>query len=108
MSLSKPSTQASFRSVLRRLKTEFGQMEMSKISPADLQRLISKMAVDEKLAPKTIRNVWSVVSLVWQDALKLNYVNTLLLRPKLPRRVKKTPRFFTLDEVAKIISSGEL
>jgi integrase len=106
LSTKKASTQASVRSVLKRLNAAFGQMEMRKITIAELQPLVSKMH-DDKMSPKTIRNVWGVVSRIWKAALTRGYVDAVLPKPEMPNRRKKTARFFTLDEAAKIISAGE-
>lgn len=79
---------------------------MREITPADLQRLITKKHTD-KLSPKTIRNVWGVVSLTWQAALTYGYVAAVLPKPKLPKPDDDPERCFTEDEVAKITSAGE-
>ena len=61
----------------------------------------------EELDPKTIRNMWGVVSLIWNAALAQKYVDAMLPKPKLPRKPKKKPRFFTLEEVSKIIAASQ-
>jgi integrase len=106
--LSKPSTQSSIRTHLRLLKAEFGTKDMRAIDAGDIQRLIARL-IREGKAPKTIRNLWGTISLIWQAALAQRFVDSTLPRPKLPKRVKKKPRFFTLAEVAQIIarSSGQ-
>jgi integrase len=106
LSLSKPSTQSASRGHLKRLKAAFGQKNMRQIDAGDIQRLIS--AMDSKgLDPKTIRNLWGIVNLIWNAALAQKYVDSMLPKPKLPRRTKKRPKFFTLSEVAKIIVASE-
>jgi integrase len=102
----KASTQASAKSVIKRLNAAFGQTEMRKITIEDLQSLVSKMHSD-KMSPKTIRNVWGVVSRIWKAALTRGYVDAVLPKPEMPNRRKKPGRFFTLAEVALIISAGE-
>ncbi|MGA7524645.1 MAG: site-specific integrase [Acidobacteriaceae bacterium] len=101
--LSKRSTRSSVRTHLRLLKAEFGQREMRQIGAGDVQRLIAKMT--EQKGPKTIRNVWGTISLIWQAALAQKYVDSTLPKPKLPKLVKRKPRFFTLDEVSRVIAS---
>jgi integrase len=49
--------------------------------------------------------MWGTISLIWQAALAQKYVDSTLPRPKLPKMVKKKPRFFTLSEAARIIAS---
>jgi integrase len=108
LSLSKPSTQSGARSTLKRLNAAFGRKDMRAIDAGDIQRFIAaRMA--EGLDPKTIRNYWGTVSLIWNAALAQKYVGALLPKPKLPRRAKKRARFYTLTDVAKVIavSHGE-
>ena len=104
LALSKPSTKSTAKSNLKRLKATLGKKDMRKIDAGDIQRLISSMT-REGLDPKTIRNLWGTVSLIWQAALAQTYVDALLPKPTLPRKSKKRPRFFTLNEVAQIIGA---
>jgi integrase len=106
LSLSKPATQLGTRSHLKRLKAAFGQKDMRQIDAGHVQRLISAMD-SEGLDPKTIRNMWGVVNLIWNAALAQKYVDATLPKPKLPRKPKTKPRFFTLEEVSKIIAASQ-
>ena len=106
LSLSKPSTQSSVRGQLRMLKQAFGKKDMRQIDAGDMQRIIAAMDADN-FDPKTIRNLWATVRLMWDAALAQKYVDQVLPKPKLPRLVKKTPRFFRHDEIARIIASSE-
>ena len=105
LGLSKPSTRSSTKTQLKALRAEFGQRDMRQIDAGDIQRIIAKMT-GEGYEPKTIRNLWSVISLIWQAALAQRYVDAVLLKPKLPKLVRKKPRFFTLADVARIIAAG--
>jgi integrase len=102
--LSKPSTQSSVRTQLRALKAEFGKKDMRSIDAGDVQRLISKMTREGR-EPKTIRNMWGTISLIWQAALAQKFVDSTLPKPKLPKAVKKKPRFFTFSDVGRVIAS---
>jgi integrase len=106
LSLSKPSTQSGTRSNLKRLKAAFGKTDMRQIDAGKVQRLIAE-SVAEGLEPKTVRNLWGTVNLIWNAALPQKYVNAILPKPKLPRRAKKRARFFTLNDVAKIIAASQ-
>lgn len=106
LSLSKPSTQSGVRSTLKRLKAAFGRRDMRAIDAGDVQRFVAAR-MGEGLDPKTIRNHWGTVSLIWNAALAQRYVDALLPKPKLPRRLKKKAKFFTLTEVARIIAASE-
>jgi integrase len=106
LSLSKPSTQSSTRSQLKRLKAAFGRKDMRHIDAGDIQRLIAATKA-EGLDPKTARNLWGTVSLIWQAALTQKYVDAVLPKPKLPRRIKKKARCFLLSDVATIIANSQ-
>jgi len=97
------------RGQINRLKAVFGQKDMRQISTGDLQRVIASMD-GEGYQPKTIRNLWATARLVWDAALAQGYVDRVLPKPRLPRVSRKTPRYFRLEDVAKIIarSEGEL
>jgi len=79
---------------------------MRQISPSDLQRVIAAMDA-EGYEPKTIRNLWATVRLVWDAALAQGYVDRVLSKPKLPRASRKQPKYFRLEDVAKIIAHSE-
>jgi hypothetical protein len=67
LSLSKASTQSTMRGHIKRLKSVFGQNDMRQISTGNLQRVIASMVADE-YQPKTIRNLWATVRLIWDAA----------------------------------------
>lgn len=79
---------------------------MRSIGAGDIQRFIAS-GVAEGLDPKTIRNHWGAISLIWNAAHSQKYVDAVLPKPKLPRRAKKRAKFFTLSEVARIIAASE-
>jgi len=108
LSLTKASTQSGMRTYLNRLRAAFGKKDMRQIDAGDVQRLISSSTA-EGLAAKTIRNLWGTVRLIWDAALAQKYVDALLPKPKLPRRQKKKARYFTMNDVARMIaaSTGE-
>lgn len=103
LSLSKPSTQSTVRGQLKRLTSTFGNKNIRQIDAGDLQRVISKMEADG-LEPKTIRNLWATVRLIWEAALAQKYVESFLPKPKLPRLNKRKPRYYRLEGVAQIIA----
>ncbi len=106
LSLSKPSTQAAAKTHIGRLKAAFGSKDMRDIDAGDIQRLISKMSA-EGLNPKYIRNLWGVVNLIWAAALAQKYVDAMLPKPKLPKRLKTKPPFFNLEQVGNIIAASD-
>jgi integrase len=106
LSLSKPSTQSSARSQVKRLKAAFGSKDIRHVDAGDIQRLIAA-TMAEGLDPKTVRNLWGTVSLIWQAALAQKYVDTMIPKPKLPRRIKKKARCLLLSDVATLIATSQ-
>lgn len=106
LSLSKPSTQAGAKSNLKRLKAAFGRKNMRQIDAGELQRFVAS-AVADGIGPKTIRNHWATISLIWKAALAQKYVDAMLPKPKLPRRPRTKARFFTLNDVGRIIATSK-
>jgi integrase len=106
LSLSKPSTQSSTRSQLKRLVAAFGRKDIRRIDAGDIQRFISATVV-EGLEPKTVRNLWGTISLIWDAALAQKYVDAALPKPKLPRRTRKKARFYSLGGVATVIAATQ-
>ncbi len=94
------------RGQVKRLGEFFGSKELRQIGAADLQRLIASMEVEE-YEPKTIHNRWATTRLIWDAALAQGYVDRILPKPKLPRLSRKRPRYFLLEEVAKIIANSK-
>jgi integrase len=88
------------------LKAAFGKKDMRQIDAGDIQRFIAA-SVAEGLEPKTVRNLWGMVNLIWSAALAQKYVDAMLPKPKLPRRAKKRAKFYTLSDVAKIITASQ-
>lgn len=106
LSQSKPSTQAGVRSTLKRLMAAFGKKDMRSIGAGDIQRMIAS-AMAEGLGAKSVRNLWGTVSVIWNAALAQKYVDSLLPKPKLPRRSRVKPQFLRLQDVANIIAASE-
>jgi integrase len=104
--LSKPSTQCTMRGHVKRLVAAFGDKDIRRIDAGDLQRVIAKMEKDG-LEPKTIRNLWATVRLIWDAALAQKYVDATIPKPKLPRNSKKKPRCFSLEDAARIIAHSQ-
>lgn len=106
LALQKPATQSAARSYLKRLRAAFGPRDMRSVNTGDVQRLIAASLADG-LSPKTVRSVWNTISQIWQAAHAQGYVDAAMPKPKLPRNPKKRPRFFTLNDTARIIAESK-
>ena len=104
--LSKRSTQATMRGHTNQLDDFFGEKLVRQINAADLQRFVSNLQGKE-YSPKTIRNMWVTLRLILGAGVTLGYIDQIPQRPKLSRIIRGIPRFFNLEEVAKIIVGSE-
>ena len=100
----KPSTQANLRSHLRKYLTPFfGRLTVRDVRPETVQQFISQI----KASPKTVRNIYVTLQMMWKSARAWQYVaHDALDGVVLPKR--RTPRrfFFTQDEVARILGAA--
>ncbi len=102
LALSKPSTQASMNSHVTRITKIFGNRDMRTIEAAEIQSFISSLK-ESGLAPKTVRNTWITIRLIWALAKTQGYVSQLPERPKLPKNTRKRQPFYSLNEMARML-----
>ena len=98
----KPSTQATMRGHIRLLKSFFGTKELRQIKAVDVRDFFLSLK-DEDYKPKTKRNVWVTLRLIFSEAVIQEYVDHIPLKPKLPNGVREEVRWFSLQDVATII-----
>jgi integrase len=100
----KPSTQSSTKSQLRTRLRFFNDFALRDIQLSLVQSFMSGL----KDSPKTIRNLAMTLRSIWNSARKQGYVfhdpfDGLVL----PRLNKPEQRFFTADEMARIIAAAQ-
>ncbi len=100
----KPSTRESERSQAENhLIPFFGELRLADVAPEVVQRFVSQ----SKAAPKTVRNCVYLLRLIWRSARAWGYVNhDALAGITLPGKSLVEPRFFTLDEIRKILNAA--
>lgn len=101
----KPSSQPAIRSQLRKhLVPAFGSIALSNITPEVLQTFVSA----SKVSAKTTKNLIATLRIMWNTAKAWKLVeHDPFDGLKLPRRVKPTVRFFTADEMRRIIEAAQ-
>jgi integrase len=102
LSLKEPSTQPTMRGHVERLKERFGARDMRSITAGDIRQFIAIRKIMGN-GPKTLRNLWITIRLIWTAAKKQDFVDDTPAKPDLPGRTKTKPRYFTLREVGQII-----
>ena len=65
---------------------------MRQIDAGDIQRLIAE-TVAEGLEPKTVRNLWGTISLIWNAALAQKYVDACSQSRSCPADQRRKPGF---------------
>jgi integrase len=97
----KPSSQNSSHYIIKKhLIPHFGQRPIADISDKEAQEWITGLKKQETLAPKTIHNMWKVLKLV-MGKLSREW------KVRLPEIPEIEQRFFTPEEVQKIIEAAE-
>jgi len=101
----KPSTQATVRSHIGKYLIPFlGDRCLKDINPELVQSFIAGI----KTAPKTVRNIYVTLQIMWKSARAWGYVAhdsvSDVVLPK-PRRSERF--FFTLEEAQRILTTGD-
>lgn len=100
----KPSTQITIRSHLRKhLVPYFGRYQMREIGPEEVQRFVSSV----KLSAKTAKNLFATMQMLWKSARVWGYVaHDAVSDVVLPKRHRVARRFFSVEEVQRILASA--
>lgn len=99
--MQKPSSQNSSHYILQKhLVPTFGALPMDMVGEKRVQEWISKLTKEGQLAPKTIHNMWKILRLV-MGKLSRDW------NVKLPEIPEVEQRFFTPEEVKRIIDAAE-
>ena len=104
LSQHKPSTQATIRSQLRKyLVPFFGKSQMRDLQPESVQRFLSGL----KVSPKTVRNLYATLQMIWRSARAWRYVaHDALEGIVLPKQRKARRFFFTIEETQSILTTA--
>ena len=99
----KPSTQVTIRSHLRKhLVPFFGRWQMREIGPEEVQRFVSSV----KVSGKTAKNLFATIQMLWKSARVWGYVaHDAVSGVVLPKRQRVSRRFFSVEEVQRILAS---
>ena len=97
----KKSSKVSTNTIINKhLKPAFSKRKINKITRLDIQKYIN--AID--LSPKTVRNIYSVLTEIFKFAIDMEMItNTPCQNIKLPKLTKKEGKFYTEDEINKLL-----
>jgi len=96
-----PSSRNSSHYILKKhLRPRFGPMPMDSITQESVQEWVADLQHEGKLKPRSIKNVWKVLRLV----LGKQRVKDWSIR--LPKNPKKEQRWFTPEEMLKVIDGA--
>ena len=100
----KPSTQVTIRSHLRKhLVPYFGRWQMREIELENVQRFVSSV----KASAKTAKNLFATMQMLWKSARAWSYVaHDVVSGVVLPKRCRAVRRFFSLDEMQRILEAA--
>jgi integrase len=100
----KPSTQATIRSHLRKhLIPYFGRKQMRDIGPEEAQCFVASV----EAGSKTKKNIFATFQMIWKTARSWGYVaHDATSDVVLPRRSRVVRRFFSVEEVRRILDGA--
>lgn len=101
----KPSTQATVRSHLKKHLTPFlGDRCLKDINPELVQAFIAGLTT----APKTVRNIYVTLQIMWKSARAWGYVAHDAVSDVVLPKPRRAERFaFTLEEIQKILVAAD-
>ena len=80
----------------------FGKLAVGDIDSERVQSFLNRLV--GKASPKTVKNVWTTLRIMWNSAVAWKYV-TGELRVELPRSRKLRMRYYTVQEVKRILAN---
>ena len=98
----KASTAATMKGHINNLLIPaFGKLAMGDIDSELVQSFVNRLV--GKASPKTVKNIWTTLRIMWNSAVAWNYV-TGELRVELPKGRKHRQRCYTVQEVKRILA----
>jgi integrase len=80
----------------------FGKLAMGDVDSERVQAFLNRMA--GKMSPKSVKNVWTTLRIMWNSAVAWKYV-TGELRVELPKARKLRMRCYSIEEVKRILAN---
>ncbi len=84
------------------LLPEFGKLAICDLDSERVQTFLNRVA--GKMSPKSVKNVWTTLRIMWNSAVAWKYV-TGELRVELPKARKLRMRCYSVDEVKRILAN---
>jgi integrase len=101
----KTSSKASAKSHINRLLIpEFGKMAIGDLDSEKVQAFLNRLV--GKMSPKSVKNVWTTLKIMWNSAVAWKYVAGDL-HVVLPKGRKLRMRSYSVDEVKRILANAE-
>jgi len=102
----KASTKATMKGhITNSLIPAFGKLAVGDIDSERVQSFVNRLG-DRKAGPKTVKNVWTTLRIMWNSAVAWKYA-TGELRVELPKVRKLRMRCYAVQEVRRILASTE-
>ena len=99
----KASTAATMRGHINNLLIPaFGKLAVGDIDSERVQSFLNRLM--GKASPKTVKNIWTTLRIMWNSAVAWNYV-TDELRVELPKSRRLRMRCYTVQEVKRILAN---
>jgi len=82
----------------------FGRLAMGDLDSERAQKFLNSLV--RRISPKTVKNVWATLRMMWKSAVAWKYV-TGELHVELPKSRKLRMRCYTIQEVKRILANTE-
>jgi len=102
----KASTKATMKGhITNSLIPAFGKLAVSDIDSERVQSFLNRL-MEGKASPKTVKNVWTTLRIMWNSAVAWKYA-TGELRVELPKARKLRMRCYAVQEVRRILADSQ-
>ena len=100
----KASTTAAVKSHINTLLIPaFGKLAVGDVDSERVQAFLNRLV--GKLSPKSVKNVWTTLHIMWNSAVAWKYVSGEL-RVELPKARKLRMRCYSVDEVKRVLTNS--
>lgn len=86
------------------LLPEFGKLAVGDVDSERVQKFLNRLV--GKASPKTVKNIWTTLRIMWNSAVAWKYV-TGELRVELPKARKLRMRCYAVEEVKRMLAHTE-
>ena len=102
----KKTSQKSFNGIYKNWISPFlGNLKAGKVTRLEIQKFVNQIS-DKGRSPKTVRNIYAFTTGIFKYAVEMNLIaDTPCKNIKLPKKEKVESKFYSLDDVNKMLKA---